>query len=674
MIATRNILQQDLDAQLDNLVAGALFISNGSSVSAGVRHLVAASPGVDYGDTAGIMNDVTDMDGDGDIREPLPLDILGQPRSTDMPSAGAFQYINGVSTALSLSNASIEENRPATTRVAFLSTEDPNLGEFDYNLVAGAGDADNTAFAIDANRLTSAEEYDFEAKSSYQVRIRSTDISDGLGQFIEAPFIITILDSVDQTLTITATQPYAYEPHGGWQIGLPHIGRVRIERAGEVAAARSVALVVNSTVFGSDEKFLLQPEPPAVLEFAPGETVFEFEVLPLFDQDDANDGSPDQDQVRFALATSPLDYKLLSTSATVNIFDQPADAWLFAQQQSGSEADLFDYLFKDPAAAGGVVEPDFGIDPSVGLSATVAVDRLVLDYQLGVEVSGDLLGWMPAGVMPSIVSESISHQTLNYLITPDGNQRRFLRLTAEPKLRPDYFTLASPSISFAGIPAGGFHMGSTNAESGRGVDEGPVTNVQFSQPFWMSSTEITQAHYQALMGGNLGTDRPMVNVTFVQASQFATTLSTAERNAGRLPEGYLYRLPTEAEWEYACRAGTSTPHFFGNPAEIALHAWYVGNSLLNTRTVALKTPNAWGIYDTAGNVAEWCQDFYHPEHPGGIVFDPIASDPAPDRSIRGGHIYQPAEQQRSAFRLHAEPSFSSPLLGFRIVLAPAPAQ
>ena len=669
LVATRNIVQQDLDDQPGNLVAGARFINGDGSYAEGVRRLEAGSPGVDYGNTTGIMSDITDMDGDGDFGEPLPLDLLGIPRPTSTPSAGAFQYVNLPPTALLLNKAEIEENRNVGTRVGFLSTEDQNSGQFVYVFVDGPGDIDNASFSIDGNRLLAAETFDFENRLSYNIRIRSTDVSDELGQFIEETFTITILDSVDQTLTVEATQPYAYEPRGGWQAGLPHIGRVRIERSGDVGAALSVELSVSSTVFGNDEEFLLQPEVPDVLEFGPGETFLEFEVIPLFDDDDT---SQDVDQVGFTLAQNPLEYQLLSSSATVQIFDRPSDAWFAEQQADGEEVDFFDFVLADPNAPEGVTIPQVDVDPLLGFSATVMVDRSVVDYQIGIEVSEDLVEWESSEIAPVLVGENDFHQTLRYVVPRDGIERRFIRLVPVPKDRPYDRVLEFPAMSLAGIPAEGFFMGSPGGEAGRSNDEGPLTNVQLTRSFWMSTTEVTQEQYHLVMGGvpETGENLPMFNVTFDEASQFIEALDSAERTAGRVPAGYGYRLPTEAEWEHASRAGSSTPYHFENPQEIGDYAWYLGNSFLVTRPVGQKAPNPWGLYDTAGNVSEWCLDFYHPEYPGGIVFNPFADDPSPERSIRGGHIFQPAENQRSAFRQMAEPTFSSPLLGFRVALAP----
>jgi formylglycine-generating enzyme required for sulfatase activity len=157
-------------------------------------------------------------------------------------------------------------------------------------------------------------------------------------------------------------------------------------------------------------------------------------------------------------------------------------------------------------------------------------------------------------------------------------------------------------IEFVLIPAGSFMMGSTNGEA----NEKPVHQVTINYSFYMGKYEVTQAQWQSLMGNNLSNFRdcggncPIEHVSWEDAQNFINKLNESN-------DGFRYRLPTEAEWEYACRAGT-TGDYAGNPSEMA---WYWENSGIKTHAVGGNQPNAWGLFDMHGNVWEWCQDWYH---------------------------------------------------------------
>lgn len=244
------------------------------------------------------------------------------------------------------------------------------------------------------------------------------------------------------------------------------------------------------------------------------------------------------------------------------------------------------------------------------------------------------------------------------------------------------------------IPPGTFRMGSPTNEVDRYEWEGPQTEVTISRGFWMGKFEVTQGDYEAVTGenpSNNGGDpgrpadpnRPVESVSWLDAVAYCVKLSQREREAKRIPAGSVYRLPTEAEWEYACRAGTSTRFSFGDDPEygrLSLYAWYEDNGGGMTKhTVGQKLPNPWGLFDMHGNVIEWCQDFWHfpPSLPGGIAVDPLRSASNTDqRVVRGGNSVGmgfPARNCRSAMRWYmpgAAQSVQSSHGGFRVVLAP----
>ncbi len=194
------------------------------------------------------------------------------------------------------------------------------------------------------------------------------------------------------------------------------------------------------------------------------------------------------------------------------------------------------------------------------------------------------------------------------------------------------------------IAPGTFTMGSPDSEQDRNPSEGPQTVVTLTRGFWMSQRETTQAEYQSVMGLNpsgfiVDPQRPVESVSWYDAANYCRKLTKRERAAGRLPTGYAYRLPTEAEWEYACRAGTTTRFSFGDDPDythLGDYAWYFGNSAGQTHPVGQKLPNAWGLYDMYGNVWEWCQDFYSNSLPGGSVTDPQGANSGARSVVRGG--------------------------------------
>ncbi|MCY2953677.1 MAG: formylglycine-generating enzyme family protein [Planctomycetota bacterium] len=229
------------------------------------------------------------------------------------------------------------------------------------------------------------------------------------------------------------------------------------------------------------------------------------------------------------------------------------------------------------------------------------------------------------------------------------------------------------SMKWVQIPAGKFLMGSPETEKDRRVLRVPYNNdevqldVTISKPFYMGVTEVTQKQYAAVMGDNpsnfKGDDLPVENVSWNDAVKFCATLSQKE-GAGK-----HYRLPTEAEWEYACRAGTKTRFGFGNnDGDLDDYAWYRSNSGSKTHPVGGKKANAWGLYDMHGNVWEWCADWYG-DYPGGDATDPSGPATGTSRVLRGGSWYCFPVYCRAAFRHRYSPDLQFiDLIGFRVAL------
>jgi formylglycine-generating enzyme required for sulfatase activity len=229
------------------------------------------------------------------------------------------------------------------------------------------------------------------------------------------------------------------------------------------------------------------------------------------------------------------------------------------------------------------------------------------------------------------------------------------------------------------IPPGTFRMGSPPDEVDRRSDEGPQTAVTISRGYWMGKYEVTQWEYQAVVGSNPSaytgdTNRPVEQVSWYDATNYCVTLTQRERAAGRIGTNCVYRLPTEAEWEYACRGWTSSRFSYGDDpgyTNLTNYAWYGDNSALTTHPVGQKLANLWGLYDMYGNVWEWCQDWSRLYYLGGIAIDPEGPATGTSRMIRGGAWYVNVADCRSAQRGFAGPAAANYFNGFRVVLAPS---
>lgn len=291
-----------------------------------------------------------------------------------------------------------------------------------------------------------------------------------------------------------------------------------------------------------------------------------------------------------------------------------------------------------------------------------------------------------------------------------------LDATNEAQMRPYTETLSGTNIVFTmmPIPGGEYTMGTSPAEANRNEDEGPQHRVSI-QPFWMGKYEVTWDEYELfmrpemeaqIMAGasnpytNAASDavsrptKPYVEMSFGMGKEGFPAISMTQHAANKYCEwlsaktGHFYRLPTEAEWEYACRAGTTTAYYFGDdPKLLPEYAWFADNSDGKYQKVGRKKPNPWGLYDMSGNVMEWCLDQYNPKAYdlwlGTTAHDPwIKATKSYPHVARGGSWYDEPKMLRSGARVGSDKSWKiqdpqlpksiwyltdAQFLGFRVV-------
>jgi formylglycine-generating enzyme required for sulfatase activity len=343
----------------------------------------------------------------------------------------------------------------------------------------------------------------------------------------------------------------------------------------------------------------------------------------------------------------------------------------------------------DPAFPAGTVLPGFGLSSPGALGelliSLVAPDPLFI---FGPVNWPGGTAW-PAGFTVAVPANpglsGVTFYLQGMLLDPTTGPSLGLTQGLAVKLAPPGMTGPVPCVSqfpgMAMIQQGSFQMGSNAAEGypyGISEDQKPVHQVTLSHCFWMGETEVTQAEFQALMNWNpslfLGPNKPVERVSWFEAQTYCALLTAQQSALGNVPAGYQYRLPTEAEWEYACRAGTTTEFntgtaLFCNQAKFG----YSNHSSTscnfgNTVPVGSYPANAWGLHDMHGNVLEWCLDSYA-AYTAGAATDPFVTG-GPTRVFRGGSWGSFSSDCRSSYRASASHGVKGQALGFRVVLAP----
>jgi formylglycine-generating enzyme required for sulfatase activity len=236
-----------------------------------------------------------------------------------------------------------------------------------------------------------------------------------------------------------------------------------------------------------------------------------------------------------------------------------------------------------------------------------------------------------------------------------------------------FIARSAKNLEMIWCPPGSFTMGSPSTEAGRQADRETQHYVTLSHGFYLGKYEVTQEQYQSVMGDNpssfQGAKLPVEKVSWEDAMEFCKKLS--EKEKGRIPAGWEFTLPTESQWEYACRAGTTTMYSWGDNINPKL-ANYADSGLDKTRAVGSYRPNAWGFYDMHGNVWEWTADWYG-KYPIGSVIDPIGVKFHPSRMLRGGGWNWSNDRTflRSAKRISHSPDLRRNSMGIRVSFQPS---
>jgi formylglycine-generating enzyme required for sulfatase activity len=266
---------------------------------------------------------------------------------------------------------------------------------------------------------------------------------------------------------------------------------------------------------------------------------------------------------------------------------------------------------------------------------------------------------MPVGTY-KVEVKADTHYGRKDIIILDNEEKDVVVLLQRSKIITN-----SIGMKFVHIKRGTFKMGSNDGDS----DEKPVHKVTITKDFYMQTTEVTQGQWKAIMGNNpsgfknCGDDCPVEIVSWIDAKEFIKKLNSIEGSN-------KYRLPTEAEWEYAARGGDKSRGYkYSGSNNLDKVAWYRENSNDKTYSVAGKKPNELGIYDMSGNVWEWCEDRYG-DYPSGSVTNPEGASTGSYRVGRGGSWCNDAQFCRVAFRISDGPEFRDSFIGFRLVLVP----
>jgi hypothetical protein len=431
----------------------------------------------------------------------------------------------------------------------------------------------------------------------------------------------------------------------------------RLEPDHTGALALSVSSEISSAAVTKWTVALTGPAAPRSQSGPPG-TTLTFSNLTPGDYSVSIDGFEDVDLVQHG-ATSVTVRAGTTSNAFVSVTEVLAEVTIVATDPAAAEVGPDGGMF-NVVRSGGSISTSLSVAVQVGGLASNGRDYQVIASPVAIP-AGQRSVMVP--VSPVLDADVEGVETVVLTALGSGSYS----VSSNPSATVTIADAGSgpiPLSDFSLISAGSFQMGSTNGAS----DERPVHTVTISRAFYLQKTEVTQAQWQAVMGTNpsyfaaCGLQCPVEQVSWDDIQQFLGRLNQAT-------PGVTYRLPTEAEWEYAARAGTTGD--YGGSGGLDQMGWYGGNSGSTTHPVRQKQANAWGLYDMHGNVWEWVQDWY-----SGTYYtvspptDPTGPASGQYRVLRGGSWYYVAYYARSASRFFNNPSSRLNLYGFRLARTP----
>jgi formylglycine-generating enzyme required for sulfatase activity len=544
-------------------------------------------------------------------------------------------------------------------------------------------DSANGRFYLEGDHLRSSYEQTFDPGTTYFVVIRAENT---VGAGISRTFQLSVSTGPIPEVSMSLRKPDLFENSTVDSV-------IELHRTGDLSKELNVVVQMGGTASWNSDYWLFGTT------YGPAGDTFGFRfargsnTLAVSVSVNGFDDQELSETITFTvLATA--DYEVsVPSSLSGTIWDSKLERWLYlrngrpvSQAESAPDADpdgngvpnFVEFHSGAPAApTNGYVRPFASLDPvAQRLAVVFHRDPSLTDAERDLLVSSNLVNWSQAIPEERILATSNGVEKVQWSVPLGSAATLFgnLRIAPNGQLRSPSIEIPELGITMIGLPNRSFYMGSSTYESGRYADEGPQFTASFTARSWMAEREITQAQYTALMTNNPswspGDDLPVDGVTWDEANEFCRRLTARESAAGRLPRGYAYRLPTEAEWESAARG--SGVDYNGYPLSSTgwipqQNAWYAANSSFQTHPVGSKLPNSWGLFDMEGNVAEWCSDWYG-SYPFTSAVDPVGPVSGLYRVVRGGSFIDGPTALRVAARNGALPSQGSRFIGFRVVL------